>query len=227
MFCLPICYKLRWSSERGMKPWKRFFFRPRCIALPGATVEKEMFAASSRDPLVPAPPKWSWEVFDWIDTLVSLNFRPYQTEIYTHILASDCNFYLAKVAIFRFLFKWMSYMISLGYQNHPSILGLHVWDAYLDFLLVSRCFLVVQNFASRPQKIGGSETNNKQNMQTRPNLSKMLGTLPARSWCIAVGWHSWAARPRMGMMKCCFPFVFRFIDLFVSRTFQSPSHHIM
>ena len=35
-----------------MKPWKRVFCRSRSIALPGATVEKEMFAASSRDPLV-------------------------------------------------------------------------------------------------------------------------------------------------------------------------------
>lgn len=103
-----------------------------------------------------------------------------------HILVSDCNFYLAKTAIFRFLFKWMSYMISLGYQNHPSILGLHVWDSYLDPLLDSKIFLVVQKFAARPQKIGWFKTHTKQNIQTRPNLSKTLGTLPACSRCIAV-----------------------------------------
>ena len=136
--------KGEWSHGRG------FFGGSRWIALPGTKMENEMLAASSRDPWFGAPPKWSWDVFDWIDALVSLNFILvlYQTEIHTHILVSDCNFYLAKVAIFRFLFKWMSCMISLGYQNHPSILDLHVWDAYLDPLPDSRCFFGGSKFCT-------------------------------------------------------------------------------
>ena len=77
-----------------------------------------------------------------------------------------------------------------------------------------RCFLVVQNFASRPQKIAGSKTHTKQNMQTRPNLSKTLGTLPARSvhrgGLAQLGWEVQNGNDEM-LFSICFP-----LSLFIS-----------